>query len=48
MSGWFLDKVEITDGKHVYKFICKKWLADDEDDQKIERIIFEKVLFIVC
>jgi hypothetical protein len=44
MPGWFLDKIEITEGKTLYTFICNKWLADDEDDKKIERIIFEKVL----
>ncbi|OPJ83462.1 hypothetical protein AV530_006350 [Patagioenas fasciata monilis] len=33
-SGWFLEKVEITDtsSNSVYCFNCNRWLADDESD----------------
>nr|XP_013810081.1 PREDICTED: lipoxygenase homology domain-containing protein 1-like [Apteryx mantelli mantelli] len=32
-SGWFLEKVEITDASNsVYCFNCNRWLAEDEND----------------
>ncbi|XP_010220726.1 PREDICTED: oxygen-regulated protein 1 [Tinamus guttatus] len=32
-SGWFLEKVEITDvSNSVYYFNCNRWLAEDEGD----------------
>ncbi|XP_043395558.1 oxygen-regulated protein 1 [Chelonia mydas] len=33
-SGWFLEKVEITDAStnEVYCFNCSRWLAEDEND----------------
>ncbi|KAM9025480.1 oxygen-regulated protein 1 [Ara ararauna] len=33
-SGWFLEKVEITDASRnsVYSFNCNRWLAEDEGD----------------
>ncbi|XP_044862525.1 lipoxygenase homology domain-containing protein 1-like isoform X2 [Mauremys mutica] len=33
-SGWFLEKVEITDSStnEVYCFNCSRWLAEDEND----------------
>ncbi|XP_062424526.1 lipoxygenase homology domain-containing protein 1-like [Rhea pennata] len=32
-SGWFLEKVEITDASNsVYCFNCNRWLAEDESD----------------
>ncbi|GAB0182404.1 oxygen-regulated protein 1 [Grus japonensis] len=33
-SGWFLEKVEITDASRnsVYCFNCNRWLAEDESD----------------
>ena len=41
--GWFLDRIDIeclTIGM-VQKFPCNKWLAKDEDDGLIERILYE-------
>ena len=38
-AGWFLDDVTVdipSRGDHVV-FPCHRWLADDEDDDKIER-----------
>lgn len=40
-SGWHLSRVEVinkSDSKQ-YEFPCNRWLAKDEDDKKIERII---------
>ncbi|KAM3841839.1 oxygen-regulated protein 1 [Vipera latastei] len=33
-SGWFLEKVEITDmsTNELYSFSCNRWLAEDEND----------------
>lgn len=41
--GWFLDKVEVLCNSIGLKqvFPCNKWLAQDEDDHKIERILYE-------
>ncbi|KAM4708199.1 lipoxygenase homology domain-containing protein 1 [Discoglossus pictus] len=38
-AGWFLDRVEIVDGKDEtkYFFPCQRWLAVDEDDGQISR-----------
>ncbi|XP_075441794.1 lipoxygenase homology domain-containing protein 1 isoform X2 [Ascaphus truei] len=38
-AGWFLDRVEIVDGKDdtKYFFPCQRWLAVDEDDGQISR-----------
>ncbi|XP_061116516.1 lipoxygenase homology domain-containing protein 1 [Conger conger] len=38
-SAWFLDRVEIVDGKDdtIYYFPCQRWLAVDEDDGQIAR-----------
>ncbi|XP_035234693.1 lipoxygenase homology domain-containing protein 1 isoform X2 [Anguilla anguilla] len=38
-SSWFLDRVEIVDGKDdtIYYFPCQRWLAVDEDDGQIAR-----------
>lgn len=41
-AGWFLDSVTVdipSRGDHVV-FPCHRWLADDEDDGKIERELF--------
>jgi hypothetical protein len=45
MPDWQLSRVEITDmdSKYKYTFECKKWLALDKDDGKIDRIIREAV-----
>ncbi|CAF4803896.1 unnamed protein product, partial [Rotaria sp. Silwood1] len=42
--GWFLDRILIEDLKnnHLYEFPCNKWLAKDEDDKQISRILFPK------
>jgi hypothetical protein len=37
-----LSHVEIVDGDKTYTFPCERWLADDKDDKKIERMLFEK------
>ncbi|XP_033890281.3 lipoxygenase homology domain-containing protein 1-like [Acipenser ruthenus] len=38
-AAWFLDRVEIIDGKDdtTYYFPCERWLATDEDDGQIAR-----------
>lgn len=41
-AGWFLDNVTVdipSRGDHVV-FPCHRWLADDEDDGKIERELY--------
>lgn len=40
-SGWHLNKVEVINRKDntLYSFPCNKWLAKDEDDGKIERVL---------
>ena len=40
-AGWFLSKVVIVDkkDKQWYLFKCDKWLALDEDDGRMERIV---------
>ena len=41
-AGWFLDNVTVdipSRGEHVV-FPCHRWLADDEDDGKIERELY--------
>ncbi|CAL1540467.1 unnamed protein product [Lymnaea stagnalis] len=39
---WYLDRVEITDGKDKYVFYCERWLAKKKDDGKIERSLYVK------
>ena len=43
-SGWFLDHVTIEDlNEHrSYEFPCMKWLARNEDDGQIVRILHPK------
>jgi hypothetical protein len=40
--GWFLDRVIIEDvgERHTYEFPCNRWLAKDEDDKQIIRVLF--------
>jgi len=38
-SGWFLDKVIIRTSGKEYLFDCQKWLATDEGDGKIKRVL---------
>ena len=42
--GWFLDRILIEDinAHHIYEFPCNKWLAKDEDDKQIARVLFPK------
>jgi hypothetical protein len=41
-SGWFLDKIIITDDAEAkeYTFPCNRWLATDEDDHSLERVLY--------
>lgn len=45
-SDWFLDRVEVTDGRDKYVFICERWLSKSKEDKKIERTLFEKVIIL--
>jgi lipoxygenase homology domain-containing protein 1 len=40
-SGWFLDRVTITneDNGREWVFPCNRWLAIDEDDGQIARVL---------
>ncbi|XP_071954737.1 lipoxygenase homology domain-containing protein 1-like [Antedon mediterranea] len=42
-AGWFLDRVVVSCPSSAIEqtFICDKWLADDEDDNVIERTLYE-------
>ncbi|CAF4137253.1 unnamed protein product, partial [Rotaria sp. Silwood2] len=42
--GWFLDRILIEDlnKNHLYEFPCNRWLAKDEDDKQISRVLFPK------
>jgi hypothetical protein len=42
--GWFLDRVVIEDitENHTYEFPCNRWLAKNEDDKQIARILVPK------
>ncbi|XP_061492303.1 lipoxygenase homology domain-containing protein 1 [Rhineura floridana] len=42
---WYLEKVEILNDNtdDLYLFQCERWLSRKKEDQKIERILFEKV-----
>ncbi|XP_066299018.1 polycystin-1-like protein 2 [Branchiostoma lanceolatum] len=40
--SWFLEKVivdDLLDINHQYYFLCNRWLAFDEDDEQIERVL---------
>lgn len=44
---WFLDRLEIVDAENKvdkFVFMCKKWLALNKYDSKIDRIIKEQVM----
>jgi hypothetical protein len=43
-AGWFLDRVVIEDLNlhRTYEFPCNRWLAKDEDDKQISRILIPK------
>ncbi|KAH9519113.1 Lipoxygenase y domain-containing protein 1 [Bulinus truncatus] len=40
--SWFLDRVEISEGRDKYVFHCERWLAKNKDDGKIERTLYVK------
>ena len=44
-SDWLLDRIEVVDDVTTYMFHCEQWLAKDKGDKKIERKIYEKVIF---
>jgi hypothetical protein len=41
LSGWYLERVEIRneDTDAEWTFPCNRWLARDEDDGEIERVL---------
>ncbi|KAM6444396.1 oxygen-regulated protein 1 [Rhynochetos jubatus] len=45
-SGWFLEKVEITDASRnsVYCFSCNRWLAEDESDGRTAVQLYPQLL----
>ncbi|XP_075351577.1 oxygen-regulated protein 1 [Mycteria americana] len=45
-SGWFLEKVEITDASRnsVYCFNCNRWLAEDESDGRTVVQLYPQLL----
>lgn len=42
-AGWHLEKIEVINKRDgtLYIFLCNRWLAKNEDDHKIERILPE-------
>jgi hypothetical protein len=40
--AWFLDRIIVEDvtGHQTYEFLCNRWLAKNEDDKQISRILF--------
>ncbi|KAM3867839.1 lipoxygenase homology domain-containing protein 1 [Diretmus argenteus] len=43
-AGWYLDQVEVLDleTEEVYMFLCERWLSDNKEDKRIDRIFFVK------
>lgn len=43
-EGWFLEEIRVTDEQAAkeYNFPCHRWLADDEDDNRIDRELYAK------
>ena len=43
-ASWFLDQVEVEnlENGNSWLFPCERWLATDEDDGSIERILLPK------
>ncbi len=41
-SDWFLDRIEVSDSRDLYTFLCERWLSKRKEDKLIERILFEK------
>ena len=46
-ADWFLDKIEISDDRDKYVFLCERWLSKSKEDKLIERTLFEKVVSII-
>jgi len=42
-NNWFLDRIEVSDGRDKFLFLCERWLSKSKDDKQIERTLFEKV-----
>ncbi|XP_012940880.1 lipoxygenase homology domain-containing protein 1 [Aplysia californica] len=40
--AWYLDRVEVSDGRDKSVFHCERWLAKNKDDGKIERSLYIK------
>ena len=40
-AGWFLDKIVVAGvgDSRTYEFPCNRWLATDEDDNQISRVL---------
>lgn len=41
-SGWHLEKITVQNmclGEKYWIFACNRWLADDEEDEKLQRVI---------
>ena len=47
LPGWYLNRIEISEGDKKYVFECNKWFAVNRDDGKIDRIIKEIVISIL-
>lgn len=43
-TNWFLDRIEVSDQRDKYVFLCERWLSKSKDDKQIERTLFEKVI----
>lgn len=41
-SDWFLDRIEVADGRDKAVFLCERWLSKSKEDKLIERTLFEK------
>ena len=46
-ADWFLDKIQVIDGRDIYTFLCERWLSKTKEDKLIERTLFEKVILIL-
>ena len=41
--AWFLDSIEVSEGRDKVVFHCERWLAKNKDDGKISRTLYVKV-----
>lgn len=46
-TNWFLDRIEVTDPRDKFVFMCERWLSKSKDDKQIERVLWEKVIDIL-